>query len=59
MYIQEMTNLKYADFYGKIDDKTVLILTETKKKVDNIRVGQHLKEVKRMRKLEDKKDKYQ
>ena len=35
------------------------ILTETKKKVDNIRVEQHLKVVKRMRKLEDNEDKYQ
>jgi len=53
--VQGLTNEKYTEIYREIDEMTIMCLIETQKKVDNIRVGHHLKVINSMREMEDRR----
>ena len=53
--VQGLTNQKYAEIFGEMGEKVVMCLTETQKKVNNIRTGKHLEVIESMRDIEDRK----
>lgn len=53
--VQGLTNQKYSEIYEEIEEGVIMCLTETQKKFNNIRIGEHLEIVESMREMEDKK----
>ncbi len=55
MNIQGLTKVKYTELEELIDDKSILCLTETQKKVRNIIARDDIKILDNMREIKDKK----
>ena len=53
--IQGLTNEKYSELYGEIGEGVIMCLTETQKKVNNIRIGQEMKILESMREMQDQR----
>ena len=53
--IQGLTNEKYMDLQEELKEKTILCITETQKKVDNIKRGEKIRAYSSMRQKEGKK----
>ena len=53
--IQGLTNVKYSEIYGEIGEGVVMCLTETQKKVNNIRVAENLITIESMREMEERR----
>ena len=53
--IQGLTNEKYGEIHYEVEDYTLICLTETQKKIDNIRVEENIKVISSMRRMDEKK----
>ena len=53
--VQGLTNQKYLEIYDEVERRVVMCLTETQKKVNNIRTADHLKIIESMREMEDRR----
>ena len=53
--IQGLTNEKYGEIHYEVEHYILICLTETQKKIDNIRVEENIKVISSMRRMDEKK----
>ena len=53
--IQGLTNVKYAELEGEIGEGTILCLTETQKKINDIKMSERIRSIESMSSLTDRR----
>ena len=53
--IQGLTNSKYLELHQEINKMNIVCLTETQKKIENVRIGQEVTTISSMREMSEKK----